>query len=79
MNFETLIGKKYPILEATTNKVVGYKIITGITNVENYAGVVIHLANANSGILIGYEKAIDVISEKDVNPILSVFSWKSYY
>jgi hypothetical protein len=68
-----LIGKKYPVTNIETNKIVGYKFIKHEFHASNSAQVMIFLTNdlfnpLTTGILLDYNRAREIESESEQYP-----------
>lgn len=61
---QDLLGKKYPVKSAKDNSIIGYKTIKYVIELENVAGVLINLRDAEniqSGLILGYKEMSDII------------------
>lgn len=63
-----LLNKKYPVKNAETDEIVGYRTITKFQHLQNVAGVVIYLDNNESPIMINYVEANKIDKEQDKIP-----------
>jgi hypothetical protein len=71
MNGYSLLGLLYPITEAGTNNIIGYKTITSVSMINNYAFFLIGLDNATQpSILIPLHKIDDFIKNQPKDAII---------